>query len=201
VPTLASPLNNSQAIQTETQRIACRSSAFSKLPWSPAAIEVTAKLLNGPFLVLGRPIPLAVELTSLDSSTDTAPRSRGSVSVPVSLHDFQTMLIETTEVRARDTEETQTQFRIVQTMANLRHPLRSRSDAASNSVNGNTAPVFRFRVDATLWSRYPIPLSLTPSFETCNISRSYKLEVRLGIGSGGNNVSRFFFPRIVRGLG
>ncbi|KAL4763202.1 uncharacterized protein BDW70DRAFT_158050 [Aspergillus foveolatus] len=196
VPTLASPLNNSQASQTETQRIACRPSAGPKRLWAPAAYEITAKLLNGPFLVLGRPIPLAVELTSLDSSTDTAPCSRCSVSIPVSLHDFQTMLIETTEVRARGIEESQTQFRIVQTMANLRHPLRSRCDVASNSVNGDAAPVFRFRVDGTLWSRYPIPLSLTPSFETCNISRSYKLEVRLGIGSGGNNVRivEFQFP-------
>lgn len=195
MPTLAPPLNNSQAIQTETQRIACRSSAGPKRVWASAAYEVTAKLLNGPFLVLGRPIPLAVELTGLDSSTDTAPRSRGSVSIPASLHDFQTMLIETTEVRARGIEESQTQFRIVQTMANLRHPLRSRSDVASDSVNRVTAPVLRCRVDNILWSRYPIPLSLTPSFETCNISRSYKLEVRLGIGSDGNNVSRFFSLR------
>ncbi|KAL4811829.1 hypothetical protein BDW67DRAFT_194322 [Aspergillus spinulosporus] len=195
VPTLASPLSNSQAIQTETQKITCRSSAGSKLLWAPAAYEVTAKLLNGPFLFLGRPIPLAVELTSLDTSTNTAPRSQGSMWIPVSLHDFQTMLIETTEVRARGLEESHTQFRIVQTMANLRHPLRW-SEVVSSSVNGYTSPAFRFRVDGNLWSRYPIPSSLTPSFETCNISRSYKLEVRLGIGSGGNNVRivEFQFP-------
>jgi hypothetical protein len=156
VPTLASSLNNSQAIQTETQRIACRSSAGPKRVWAPTAYEVTAKLLNGPFLVLGRPVPLAVELTGLDSSTDTAPRSRGSVSIPVSLHEFQTMLIETTEVQARGIEETQTQFRIVQTMANLRHPLSSRSDVASNNVNGDTAPVFRSELPAPSGLSYPI---------------------------------------------
>ncbi|KAL4755182.1 hypothetical protein BDW72DRAFT_200211 [Aspergillus terricola var. indicus] len=146
VRTIASPLNDSQAIQTETQRITCSSSAGSKLLWAPPAFEVTAKLLNGPFLFLDRPIPLEVELTSLDTNTDTAPRSRASTPILVSLHDFQTMLTETTEVRARAIKESHTQFRIVQTMANLRHPLRARSDDGSNSVNGNTAAVLRLRV-------------------------------------------------------
>ncbi|KAL4735082.1 hypothetical protein BDV11DRAFT_174159 [Aspergillus similis] len=152
VPTLAPPLNSSQAIQTQTQRITCSSSAGSKLLCGPAVYEVTAKLLKGPFLFLGRPIPLVVELTSLDTSTDTAPRSRASKPIPLILHDFQTMLIETTEVRARGKEESHTQFRVVQTMANLRHPLGPRSDNGGNGVNGNTATVLRLKVDGTLWS-------------------------------------------------
>ncbi|KAL5050277.1 hypothetical protein BDW71DRAFT_203676 [Aspergillus fruticulosus] len=173
---------------TETRRITRNTSAGSKILSAPLTYEVTAKLLNGPFLFLGQPIPLAVELTSLDTDTDTVPRSRASTPIPISLHDFQTMLIETTEIRARGMAETITQFRIVQTMANMRHPLIHTSDNGSNSVTGNRASVLRLRLDGIIWSRYFIPPSLTPSFETCNISHSYKLDIRLGIGFGRNNV-------------
>ncbi|KAL4981941.1 hypothetical protein BDW68DRAFT_195892 [Aspergillus falconensis] len=140
VPIIAPPIN-SQDIQTETRRITRNTSAGSKILSAPLTYEVTAKLLNGPFLFLGQPIPLAVELTSLDTDTDTVPRSRASTPIPISLHDFQTMLIETTEIRARGMAETITQFRIVQTMANMRHPLIHTSDNGSNSVTGNRASV------------------------------------------------------------
>ncbi|KAL5000666.1 hypothetical protein BDV10DRAFT_192704 [Aspergillus recurvatus] len=152
VPTIARPLN-SQATQTETRRITRSPSAGSKLLSPPLTYEVTAKLLYGPFLLLGQPIPLAVELTSLDTNTDTVPRSRASMPIPISLHDFQTMLIETTELRARGTAEPHTQFRVVQTVANLRHPLIPTSDNGSHSGYGNRASVLRLRVDGTVWSR------------------------------------------------
>ncbi|KAL4978117.1 hypothetical protein BDW66DRAFT_149545 [Aspergillus desertorum] len=158
----------------------------------PLTYAATAKLLNGPFLFLDQPIPLAVELTSLDINTDAVPLGRASIPIPISLHDFQTMLVETTKVRARGIEESHTRFHIVQTMSNLRHPLIH----SNGSGNGRRASVLCLRVDDTLWSRFSIPRLLTPSFETCNISRSYKLEIRLGIGFEENNVRivEFQFP-------
>lgn len=46
-----------------------------------------------------------------------------------------------------------------------------------------------FSLDKSLWSRYIVPPFLSPSFETSNIRRRYRLEIRLGIRFGGNNVS------------
>ncbi|KAL6231794.1 hypothetical protein BDW75DRAFT_247703 [Aspergillus navahoensis] len=142
MPTIAPPLN-SQDIRTETQRITRSLSADSKLLSLPSTYEVTVKLLSGPFLFLGQPIPLAVELTSLDTNPDTVPRSRASIPIPISLHDFQTMLIKTTELRARGLAESHTQFRVVQTMANLRHPLIPTSDGGSSSWSRNRASICR----------------------------------------------------------
>jgi hypothetical protein len=133
-----------------------------------SSCEVSAKLLNGPFLFLGQPIPLAVEVTDTNQSSND-----------ISLLDFQSMLFETTEVRARGAAESVTRPWMVQTIANLRQLFvpEFRNDETVCVVNNN------------LWSRHNVPLFLTPTFETCNISRRYKLEIRLGIGFGENNVS------------
>ncbi|RKF60745.1 putative e set [Erysiphe neolycopersici] len=37
-------------------------------------------------------------------------------------------------------------------------------------------------LNQALWSRFPIPDSIGPSFQTCNISRSYELDIRVGLG-------------------
>lgn len=39
-------------------------------------------------------------------------------------------------------------------------------------------------IDPSLWNRYPLPDSVAPSFETCNIERHYELEVRVGLTHG-----------------
>ncbi|RDW59308.1 uncharacterized protein DSM5745_11003 [Aspergillus mulundensis] len=191
---LVPPLH-AQVIHTQTQRITCSAGANSTFLSPPITCEVQAKLLNGPFLVTGQPIPLSVDVLNmnLESSTGTDPRqAHVPVPIPITLHDFQTMLIETTETRARGAVDSQTRFWVVQTMANLRHPFVAAAGNGGAGWNGASA----LMLDRSLWAQYCISSSLTPTFETCNISRSYKLEVRLGIGFGGNNVRivEFQFP-------
>lgn len=43
-------------------------------------------------------------------------------------------------------------------------------------------------IDARMWNQLPLPNSVAPNFETCNVSRTYELEVRVGLsyGSFGN---------------
>jgi hypothetical protein len=135
--------------------------------------EIEATLLNGPFLVLGQPIPLRVEITHLPGL---------SSNYSVSLHDFQSMLIETTEVRATGLSESKTRSWIIQTMANLRQNLVPGYDDMAEPV---------LRVDESVWTRHVVPTFLTPTFETCNVSRNFKLEVRLGIWFGQDHVSFF----------
>ncbi|KAL2833342.1 hypothetical protein BDW59DRAFT_156843 [Aspergillus cavernicola] len=139
---------------------------------------INARLSNGPFLQLGHPIPLEVEITN--STSDIT-------EYPISLHDFQSMLLETTTVQARgETTPPHTRSVLVQTMSNLRN------QTPILSSNGDRTSLV---LDATLWSRHCVPLYLTPSFETCNVSRSYKLEIRLGIGFGDiMRIVEFQFP-------
>jgi hypothetical protein len=39
-------------------------------------------------------------------------------------------------------------------------------------------------IDQTLWDRIPLPNTVAPSFDTCNLTRKYELEVRVGLGYG-----------------
>ena len=39
-------------------------------------------------------------------------------------------------------------------------------------------------IDANLWSQQPLPNTVTPSFDTCNISRTYALDVKVGLSWG-----------------
>ncbi|PKX95194.1 uncharacterized protein P174DRAFT_458755 [Aspergillus novofumigatus IBT 16806] len=94
------------------------------------------------------------------------------------LNDFQSMLIETTEVRAHGFVESSMQVHILQTVSNLR-----KQAYASGTPVGSTVSL-----DDDLWRHHRLPHSLTPTFETCNISRSYKLQIRLGFRFGFANV-------------
>lgn len=42
-------------------------------------------------------------------------------------------------------------------------------------------------VDAKLWNQIPIPNTVAPSFETCNLTRSYSLEIKVGLSYGSSN--------------
>ncbi|KAL3450768.1 hypothetical protein BJX65DRAFT_304923 [Aspergillus insuetus] len=137
--------------------------------------EIEATLLNGPFLVLGQPIPLRVEITHLPGLFSN---------YSVSLQDFQSMLIEATEVRAKGSSEFKTRSWIIQTMANLRQSLVPGYDDMAEPV---------LRVDEGVWTRHVVPTFLTPTFETCNVSRNFKLEIRLGIWFGQDHMRIFEF--------
>ncbi|EYE91870.1 uncharacterized protein EURHEDRAFT_463772 [Aspergillus ruber CBS 135680] len=152
---------------TGKETVTCSSGSNSSL--SPLTCEIEAKLLNGPFLLLGQPISLNVDVIKLNLDECKS---------GVFLHNFQTMLIETTEVRARDSMEVHTRSCVIQTTTRVQYEPRC--------MVGST-----LSFDDSLWSRHCVPLHLTPTFETCNISRSYKLEIRLGIEFGRNNVGYY----------
>ncbi|KAL4917871.1 hypothetical protein BDW62DRAFT_182986 [Aspergillus aurantiobrunneus] len=177
ISTIALPPQG-QHVQTKTMRITYRADSSEFLS-PPSTCEVAAKLLNGPFLFLGQPIPLALEITNTTQTNSD-----------IYLHGFQSRLFETTEVRIRGAAESLTRSCPVQTMVNLRQLFvpELRNDKRSDEL------VVSLR--NKLWNQYCVPLFLTPTFETCNISRSYKLEIRLRIGFGGNDIRilEFQFP-------
>ncbi|RHZ43069.1 uncharacterized protein CDV56_100491 [Aspergillus thermomutatus] len=148
----------------------------SDLLYPPLFYEIEAEILNGPFLLLGHPIALRVKTMNMNDCNNA-----------IYLHNFQSMLIETTEVRARGSMQSLTRSWVIQTAANLRQPLVPEYSPTVRSL---------LILNGSLWSRHRVPLHLTPTFETCNLSRSYKLEIRLGIGFCRNNtrILEFQFP-------
>ncbi|KAL4798789.1 hypothetical protein BDV19DRAFT_356148 [Aspergillus venezuelensis] len=178
--------------QSATKRITCNPDRLAPLLSPPTTYEVKATLLSGPLLNQGQPIPLAVEL----KGPRTTPGARFYHS-DASLHDFQSMLLETTELRARGTSETNKQSIIIQTVSNLREPfLPTSASASAPDSDSDIAPTSTTALNNQLWTRYTVPESLSPTFETCNISRSYTLTIRLGIkfGVDSTKIVEFQFP-------
>ena len=63
-------------------------------------------------------------------------------------------------------------------MANLQVPLGTTSTPIDKDVE----------IDVEMWSRVPLPNTVPPSFETCNLSRYYELDISVGLvyGTKGN---------------
>ncbi|GAB1199000.1 hypothetical protein APSETT444_008332 [Aspergillus pseudonomiae] len=139
--------------------------------------QVDVELLNGQCLLLGYPIPLRIKLTKV-----------GDRECFVWLNDFQTMLVGSTETHASGLVEKDTQFQVIQTMSNIHHVV-----SHDRALNG--AELF---IGDSLWNKHRLPITLTPSFETCNISQTYTLEVRLGLQCGYSKfrttILEFSFP-------
>ncbi|OJZ82949.1 hypothetical protein ASPFODRAFT_700856 [Aspergillus luchuensis CBS 106.47] len=171
-PVSAVPKPSQSVVVRKT--VTCNTKAAELLS-PPLTYEIQAELVNGPFVLLGHPIALSVKVTNIN---DEKP--------DVSLRDFQSMLIETTDIRAHGIMQSATRSWIIQTITNLGKPFLN-AMAASGTV---------MTLDDAVWSRHRLPHCLTPTFETCNVTRSYKLEIRLGIEFGRNNsrILEFLFP-------
>ncbi|KAG2004004.1 hypothetical protein GB937_009241 [Aspergillus fischeri] len=148
----------------------------SELLCPPLTYEVEVELKNGPFLLLGHPVALGVKIMHMNGKKNA-----------ILLQDFQTMLRETTEIRARGSIQGFTRSWVIQTMTSLCQPFVAANRPTIESV---------LKLNHRLWSRHCVPVHLAPTFETCNLSRSYKLEIRLGIEFGRNTtrILEFEFP-------
>lgn len=125
--------------------------------------EVDARLPSPPILTCNKPLPLRI----LMKKTHDSPEH-------VFLMSLQVTLLGTTEVRAQDVVRMETSTWVVMSLNGLSIPIGSPSD----QVGTETA------LDQTLWDAIPLPNTVAPSFQTCNLSRRYELEVRVGLGYG-----------------
>ncbi|KAJ4421465.1 hypothetical protein N0V82_003729 [Gnomoniopsis sp. IMI 355080] len=130
----------------------------------PPSIEISARLPHPSILTCNKPIPLRVLAKKLvDSSAECY------------LVSIQIDLVGSTIVRCQDlvnTEET-------------RWVIVSRTDIAVPLQRGpNDAVGAETEINKVLWDNKPLPNTVMPSFVTCNLKRSYALELKLGISWG-----------------
>jgi hypothetical protein len=135
--------------------------------------QINTELLNGHFIMSGYPVPLRVSVMKLCQQ-----------SCNIWLQDFQIILIETTQTRVHGSISISNHCWMVHTVANLKQKLCSRNEPAGTVME----------VPEAIWASHPVPSALSPSFETCNISRSYQLVLRLGFENGISKVSH---PKLV----
>jgi hypothetical protein len=133
--------------------------------------EVDARLPSPAIVTCNEPIPLRILVRNTNDSLDQ-----------LLLTSLQINLIGTTEIRALDVARTETITWAMMTLESLSIPIGSPGD------KGQTETI----LDKKLWDGVPLPNTVAPSFNTCNLSRSYALEVRVGLGYGSERVIQVF---------
>lgn len=138
-------------------------------PMMPAAssltprVTVDARLPNPSILVCNQDLPLKILIKNMSE------RSKN-----VYLQSLQIELIGYTRVRAHEVTRTESNSWIIASMSNMAIPIGSPTDPLDTETP----------INAEYWSDKPIPNTVAPTFQTCNLSRFYELEVRVGIGYG-----------------
>ena len=144
-----------------------KSSLFKKAP--PALSEtapkgeVDARLPSPAVLTCNGPIPLRIIFRKLNESPEY-----------VYLMSLQVQLIGSTEVRAQDMVRAETSTWVLMSFNGLGIPIGKPNDALRTETV----------VDNQLWNAIPLPNTVAPSFRTCNLTRKYEMEVRVGLAYG-----------------
>ncbi|KAJ5378988.1 hypothetical protein N7509_012107 [Penicillium cosmopolitanum] len=131
---------------------------------STPAYGVAIELARGGHLALGQRVPIKVHVTQADPTSQDV----------LILNDYQVMLIQKTVTRVGAQSQVQHLFRTLRTLSNLNLGICLAEMPVNNAMT----------LSDDSWGSLSLPTDITPTFETCNINRSYKLEVRLGFKGG-----------------
>ncbi|OCT50029.1 arrestin [Cladophialophora carrionii] len=129
----------------------------------PPAFQVDARLPSPAIITCNEPLPMRILVEKLNDSAATA-----------YLKMLQIELIGYTQVRAHDLDRTETLTWVLMSQANMNMPLGNPTDKSCK----------QWKLPSRLWDDIPIPNTVCPSFDTCNISRRYELEIRVGLAHG-----------------
>lgn len=129
----------------------------------PISVLVDARLPSPSILVCRTALPLRLLVKKQTESTQQ-----------IFLRGLEIELIGTTHVRAQAVVREETSLFPVLNLHGLAVPIGSPGDpVGTESV-----------VSPSLWNGVPLPPTVTPSFATCNLSRTYRLGLRVTIAYG-----------------
>lgn len=100
---------------------------------------------------------------------------------------LQIELIAYTNILAHDLSRTESGSWVILSRSNMGMPLGRGTDPVEAE----------WTIDASLWNQIPLPNSVAPSFETCNIARHYELEIRIGLSRGNVGMVKVSFSQLV----
>ncbi|KAF4121030.1 Arrestin (or S-antigen), N-terminal domain [Geosmithia morbida] len=150
----------------------------SSNPFSPAStaapsVEISARLPHPSIVTCNKPVPLRLVAKKLVDSP-----------AEVFLVSMQMELIGYTDVRCHNIYNRRVNRWVVVSDANLNIPLTTSPD---DEVGKEVV------VPDTLWAGCTLPNTIAPSFECCNLSRRYDLELKLGVAWGKPHVKTGIF--------
>jgi hypothetical protein len=152
-----------EKIRTKSLFSKASSSSLRDVGGEPLRVSADARLPNPSILTCNEPIPLRLLVRKVSESFET-----------IFLQMLQIELISYTHVVAHDLRRTEGGSWVLLSRSNMSIPLGRGGDPAGTE----------WTLDPSVWNRIPLPSSVAPSFETCNISRNYELEVRIGLSHG-----------------
>ena len=126
-------------------------------------VAIDARLPNPAILTCNRDIPLRLLVKNVSA------RSKN-----IYLQMLQVELIGYTRVQAHEVSRTESNSWILCSFSNMAIPIGSPSDPIDTEVP----------INPEYWSGHPVPNTVSPTFTTCNLSRFYELEIRVGLGYG-----------------
>lgn len=128
----------------------------------PLMFQVDVRLPNPAIITCREPLPLRILVEKLNNSSSS-----------IYLSMLQIELIGTTEVRAYDLHRKESGVWPLFSQANMSVPLEHPSKKTT-----------QWTIPSRFWDNIPLPPAVSPTFRTCNISRRYELEVRVGLTHG-----------------
>lgn len=137
----------------------------------PPRFSVDARLPSPAIITCNEALPLRILVQKLGGSSEA-----------IYLQLIQIELIGYTHIRAQDLARSESGSWVILSRSNMGIPLGD-----ENEPHGK-----EWKIDPGLWNTLPLPSSVAPSFDTCNLSRSYELEVRVGLTHGSSGSMKVF---------
>ncbi|KAL8721319.1 MAG: hypothetical protein Q9225_001979 [Loekoesia sp. 1 TL-2023] len=135
----------------------------------PPHVCIDARLPDPAIITCNEPLPLRILVTKLNDSPAT-----------IYLQLLQIELVAKTAVRAHHLSRVNLSSTVIITKSNMGTPLPEHRKT--------------MEIDKVHWRDIPLPNNVAPSFDTCNISRSYDLHVKVGLTHGfGDHI----FPELI----
>ena len=156
---------------------------------TPPCISVDARLPNPPIITCNKDVPIRILIKRLNQSRNA-----------LYLHSLQIALAGHTRIRAQSILHDEVQTWILFTRTNIGTLLLPESSERSEGKKGLAASMRQGAAEeeevlldlaSAGWelSKQKLPNSVPPTFETCNIGRTYNLHVQIGVGWGDRTSS------------
>ncbi|PNH40910.1 hypothetical protein VD0004_g6125 [Verticillium dahliae] len=149
--------------EKEKEKEEASSKAFAEA--APPSIELSARLPHPPILTCNQPVPLRLIAKKLVPSNEQ-----------VYLTSLQIELVGTMTLRAHDLNYKHPSRWTIVHQVNLNTPLLQ--NPATDEVGVESV------VPDDVWRHVPLPNTVAPSFATCNLQRTYELELKVGLSWG-----------------
>ena len=110
-------------------------------------------------------MPLRILITKLNETNAT-----------VYLQSLHIELLGYTGIRAHELRRSEVTSWLIMSSCDMKIPLtRSAASSSSDKI---------LEVDSKFWNQKALPNTVTPTFDTCNVARTYSLDVKVGLSWG-----------------